>query len=226
VERVRFTTDDGVSLEGELGLPETGAQASAVLCHPHPRQGGSMDHPLLWALRRALLLRGFAALSFNFRGVLGSGGTYAGGRAEVRDVAAAVGRARLEADGPTLVCGWSFGANVALREAVQDPRVAALALVGLPLGEHGLELPGLPSDAELRALRCPVLLLSGQGDQYSQRPDLESVARRMPTAVLRIVPGTDHFFWRREREAAELVGVLAERVLGGPEAPSGPSDRG
>jgi alpha/beta superfamily hydrolase len=153
-------------------------------------------------------------MSFNFRGVLGSGGTYGGGRAEVRDAAAAVERVREEApDAPTLVCGWSFGGNVAFREAVQDPQVAALALVGLPLGEPGLDLPDLPSDAELRAFKRPMLLVSGQGDQYSTRPDLEAVVRRLPHAELEIVPGTDHFFWRKEHTVAELIGGFAERLL-------------
>ena len=213
MEPLRLPTEDGVSLEADLRLPEAEPRGSAVLCHPHPRHGGSKDHPLLWAIRSALVARGFAVLSFNFRGVLGSGGTFGAGRAEVRDVAAAVERARAETEGPTLVCGWSFGAMVALHEAIADPGVAALALVGLPLGDHGLDLPGLPTDVELRGFRRPVLLLSGQGDQFSPRPDLEAVVRRLPAAELVVVPGTDHFFWRREDEAAEAVGAFAERVL-------------
>jgi hypothetical protein len=214
MDLLRFPTEDGVSLEGELRLPEDPPRGSAVLCHPHPRHGGSKDHPLLWAIRSELVTRGFAVLSFDFRGVLGSGGTFGGGRAEVRDVAAAVARVRAEATGPTIVCGWSFGALVALHEAIADRDVAALALVGLPLGDTGLELPDPPPAAELRAFRRPVLLLSGQGDQFSQRPDLEGVARRLPMAELEIVPGTDHFFWRREAQAAAAVAGFAERVLG------------
>ena len=213
MDGLRFSTDDGVSLEGELRLPDDPARGTAVLCHPHPRHGGSMDHPLLWAIRGELVTRGLAVLSFNFRGVLGSAGTFGAGRAEVRDVAAAVARVRAEAEGPTLACGWSFGALVALHEAVGDPDVAALALVGLPLGDAGLQLPDPPSASELRAFRRPVLLLSGEGDQFSQRPDLEGVARRLPRAELQIVPGTDHFFWRRESEAAAAVARFAERVL-------------
>jgi len=214
VESIRFATEDGVSLEGDLRLPEEPVRRSAVLCHPHPRHGGSKDHPLLWAIRNELVARGFAVLSFNFRGVLGSSGTFGGGRPETRDVAAAVARVRVETEGPTLVCGWSFGALVALHEAVEDRAVGALALVGLPLGDTGLEIPNPPTDAELRAFRRPVLLLSGQGDQFSQRPDLESVARRLRSAELTIVPGTDHFFWRREPEAAAAVADFAERALG------------
>jgi alpha/beta superfamily hydrolase len=213
VGTLRFATEDGVSLEGELRMPEGPARGSAVLCHPHPRSGGSKDHPLLWAIRGELVARRFAVLSFNFRGVLGSGGTFGGGRAEVRDVAAAVARVRAEAKGPALVCGWSFGALVALLEATQDPAVAGLALVGLPLGDTGLEVPDPPTDAELRAFRRPVLLLSGQGDQFSQRSDLEGIARRLPNAELVIVPGTDHFFWRREAEAASSISDFAERML-------------
>lgn len=210
---LRFTTEDGVSLEGEIRMPDGRTRGSAVLCHPHPRHGGSMEHPLLWAIRGELVARGLAVLSFDFRGVGGSAGSFGGGRAEVRDVAAAVGKVRAQAEGPTIVCGWSFGALVALIEAIADPLVAGLALVGLPLGDTGLQLPPLPTDAELRAFRRPVLLLSGQGDQFSQRPDLETVARRLSNAELRVVPGTDHFFWRREAEVGAAVADLAERVL-------------
>src|SRR5215218_6298454 len=121
MDPVTFTTADGARLEGELRLPDEPARGSAVLCHPHPRHGGSKDHPLLWAIRNELAAtRGLAVLSFNFRGVMGSAGTYGGGRDELKDAAAAVGEIRASVgDGlPTLVVGWSFGASVALREAI------------------------------------------------------------------------------------------------------------
>ncbi len=212
VDGIRFRTDDGVSLEGDLRAAEGIARGTAVVCHAHPRHGGSKDHPLLWAVRNDLASRGRTVLSFNFRGVLGSGGTYGGGRAEVRDVAAAVARVRSVADGPTLTCGWSFGAAAALREATEDLAVAALALIGMPLDAE-LQVPELPSASELRALRRPVLLISGQGDQFSPRPALEALARKLPEAEVVIVRGTDHFFWRREPEVASLVGAFTDRVL-------------
>lgn len=211
MEPVRFATDDGVSLEGELRRPEGAIRGTAAICHAHPRHGGSKDHPVLWAVRNELAHRGLAVLAFNFRGTMGSGGTFGGGRAEVRDVAAAIGRVREESDGPTLVCGWSFGANVALREALEDARVAALALIGTPL-EHDLDLPPTPSPAELRLFRRPVLLLAGEHDEYAPRDALETLRDRLQNAELAIVPGTDHYLWRREREAAGIVGAFAERV--------------
>jgi len=213
LEPVRFSTDDRVSLEGEVRRPEGESWGSAVVCHALPRMGGSKDHPLLWAIRNALAGAGLTVLAFNFRGVMRSGGTFSGGRGEVEDVRAAVGLVRDLALGPTLVCGWSFGANVALREALEDERVSALALVGLPLGDAAAELPALPAPSELRAFRRPVLLLSGQGDTFSPPPELELLARRLPSAKLDIVPGTDHFLWRRESEAAGRIAAFAERAL-------------
>jgi hypothetical protein len=213
VDEVRFTSEDGVSLEGELRLPTFHGRGSAVLCHADPRQGGSKDHPVLWAIRNELSGRGFAVLSFNFRGVMRSGGSFTAGHGEVRDAAAAITRVREAADGPTLVSGWSFGANVAFREAAQDERVAALALVGLPLGESAVDLPDLPTASELRAFGRPVLLASGQGDTISPRPELETLARRLPRAEVAIVPGTDHFFWHREKELAGRIADFADEVL-------------
>jgi alpha/beta superfamily hydrolase len=214
MEPVRFPTDDGVSLEGELRMPESEARGSAVVCHAHPRHGGTKDHPLLWAVRNELAARGFAVLSFNFRGTMRSGGTHGAGRTEVRDVAAAITRAREAADGPTVVCGWSFGANVALREALDDERVAALALIGLPL-RHDVDLPPTPPAAELRLLRRPVLLLAGEHDAYAPLADLEALRDGIAGAEVAIVPGTDHYLWRHERTAASLVGEFVERAAAG-----------
>jgi hypothetical protein len=213
MQPVRFSTADGVSLEGELRPPEGPPRGSAVICHAHPRHGGTKDHPILWAVRNELARRGLAVLAFNFRGTMGSGGTHGGGRTEVLDVEAALERVRAEAAGPTLVVGWSFGANVALRAALVDDRVAGLALVGLPL-EHDLDIPPTPDPAELCAFRRPVLLVAGEHDPYASPAALERLAAALPSAQTQILPGTDHYLWRREREAAERIGAFAESLLG------------
>ncbi|MEX2204590.1 MAG: alpha/beta family hydrolase [Actinomycetota bacterium] len=214
MEPVRFATEDGVSLEGELRRPQGKTVGSAVLCHAHPRHGGSKDHPILWAVRNELARRGFLVLAFNFRGTMRSAGTYGGGRTEVSDVRAGISRVREETQGPTIVCGWSFGANVAVREAPDDDRVAALALIGLPL-EHDLDIPPMPSASELQTLDRPVLLLSGENDEYSPAGRLAKVQKALPRAELAIVAGTDHYLWRHEKEAATSVGEFAARVVTG-----------
>jgi hypothetical protein len=216
MEPVTFTTDDAARLEGEVRMPEGEPRGTAVLCHPHPRHGGSKDHPLLWAIRNDLAAtRHLTVLAFNFRGVMGSGGTYGGGRDELRDVAAAIRtvRERVAPELPTALIGWSFGANVAVRAAIDDPRVAALALIGLPLVPNDLSLPPLPDATDLRALRRPVLLLAGEHDTFAPAGRVESYAAGFPHATVRIVTGTDHYFWRREREAAAIVGGFVQGVL-------------
>jgi alpha/beta superfamily hydrolase len=213
VESVRFLTEDGVSLEGELRVDAPEPRGSAVICHPHPRHGGSKDHPILWAIRNELARRGLAVLSFNFRGVMGSAGSYAGGHGEVKDARAAIDRVRDAAPGrPTASCGWSFGASVALREALEDDRVAALTLTGIPLRPGDVQLPPLPSPSEVKVLRPAVLFLAGSNDEYCPAQDLRDYAAASGAEVA-ILEGTNHYLWRREREAAALIGDFVDRVL-------------
>lgn len=211
MEPVTFLTEDGVRLEGELRMPDEAPRGSAVICHAHPRHGGSKDHPVLWAVRNELAgKRGLATLGFNFRGTMGSAGTYGGGRDELRDVRAAIGAVRESAEGPTLVFGWSFGASVALREAFEDDRATALALFGLPLRPNDVELPPLPDRTELRLLKRPLLLLAGANDGYCPADELRAYGDEVAEVV--IMDGADHHVSRREREAAAIVGDFADRL--------------
>jgi alpha/beta superfamily hydrolase len=212
MEAMTFLTEDGVRLEGELRMPDDPPRGSAVICHAHPKHGGSKDHPVLWSVRNELAgKRGLASLVFNFRGTMGSAGTYGGGRDELRDVRAAIGSVRERAEGPTLVFGWSFGASVALREAFNDDRVSALALFGAPLRPNDLQLPPMPAAAGLRLLKRPLLLLAGGNDEYCPAAELRGYGEGVAEVV--IVDGTDHYLWRREREAATIVGEFADRVM-------------
>jgi alpha/beta superfamily hydrolase len=210
VESITFPTSDGLTLEGELRRPTTAAVASAIICHPHPLQGGSKDHPILWAIRNDLAHRGFVVLGFNFRGVMGSEGEFGGGVGETTDARAALDRVREEVEGPSVVAGVSFGADVALRLGLEDDRVAGLALIGF-VPEYTTR-PDFPVEERLAAFERPVLFVSGSRDKFSSPEDLRALAFRMPNAEAVILDDADHLFWRREREAAAVVGVFAERV--------------
>lgn len=212
---VRFRTTDGVHLDGDLREAEGRPRGTAVLCHAHPNFGGSKDHPVLWAIRNHLAAaRGLRVLAFNFRGTMGSGGTRGGGVDEVADVDAAIARVREGTDGPTIVVGWSFGANVALRHTVGDDRVGALALVALPLGPGAVsDLPSPPAPDVLSGLAIPVLLVAGSLDRLTSVNELQAVADRIPRGRLLLLPGTGHYFEKREGELAEAIGEFVEPVL-------------
>ena len=209
MEPLRFETSDGLTLEGELRRPTTEPVASAIICHPHPLQGGSKDHPILWAIRNELAHRGFVVLAFNFRGVMGSEGEYGGGVGETLDARAALDRVRGEVEGPSVVTGVSFGADVALRLALEDDRVAALALVGFV--EDYAERPEFPSEDRLSAFERPVLFLSGERDKFSTPEAIRAMALMLPNGEAVILEEADHLFFRREREAAAVVGDFAAR---------------
>jgi alpha/beta superfamily hydrolase len=220
---VRFRTSDGVLLEGDLRHAEGPVRGTAVLCHAHPSFGGSKDHPVLWAIRNHLAARrGLHVLAFNFRGTMGSEGSHGGGIAELADVDAAVARAREEAEGPVVLVGWSFGASVALRHTVRDARIAALALVALPVGPGTVtDLPS-PAPEDLERLAAPVLFVVGSLDRLTSVNDLQAMARRVPRGQLLVLPGTGHYFERREAELAEAIGEFVEPVLSGREPGEGP----
>ena len=215
MEAVTFMTEDGVRLEGELRLPDGTPRATAVVCHPHPKHGGSKDHPILWAMRNELAgVRDIAVLGFNFRGVMGSGGVYGGGHDERKDVLAAIGRIRQEApERPTVLLGWSFGANVALRTALDQTDVEALVMIGIPLRPKDLTLPPLPGPSELLPFHRPALVLCGDNDEYCPVADADTFAQGFPNGRLEVVEGTDHFLWRHEKEAATIVGDFVEAAL-------------
>lgn len=208
-----FRTEDGVTLEGELREPEGAPRGTAVVCHPHPAHGGSKDHPLLWAIRNELAKHGWVVLSFNFRGVMGSEGEHTGGEKETLDVKAAIDRVREEADGSTALVGWSFGANVAIRHAMTDPRVAAVALVGLPIGFDPVPVIELPDDEALRAWGTPVLLVTGDDDAICPVPGVLELSGRIPNADVRVFEDAGHFFRGREREPAEAIAHFLDEVL-------------
>jgi pimeloyl-ACP methyl ester carboxylesterase len=105
----------------------------AVLCHPHPQHGGTMDNKVVQTLARALVQLGYTAVRFNFRGVGGSEGSWDQGRGEVDDALAVVA-AQLRAPGlPLVLGGFSFGGYVASQAAAQRAcrrRAQRLVLVG------------------------------------------------------------------------------------------------
>ena len=196
---------DGPLLEGILHLPDgSGPFPAAVVCHPHPLMGGTMDNTIVVAVCHVLAARGWAALRFNFRGTGRSAGSFDEGRGEMDDVAGAADflYAQAEVDaGRLAVVGYSFGAEVGLRYAARGntPHVGWLAGIAL-VQEHYTD-PFLDADPR------PKLFIAGEHDPWAPPDGLrEYVARLSPPKTLHIIPHTDHFFAGHEAEVATLIG--------------------
>ena len=135
---ISFTTDDGLTLIGEVATPE-GPITSSLLClHPNPAGGGMMDsHIYKKAANRLPAMAGIQVIRFNTRGTSSEAGTSEGvfdnGDAEVADVQAAIDYSfNVHKVQKRWVVGWSFGTDLALRHA-KDPRIAGLILLSPPM---------------------------------------------------------------------------------------------
>ncbi|HYV56890.1 MAG TPA: alpha/beta fold hydrolase [Candidatus Nitrosopolaris sp.] len=188
------------ALEARLADVGPAPCAGAVLCHPHPEYGGSMDNAVVVAVASALAAGGFTTLRFNFGGVGRSEGGFSGGPAEVDDARAAFAALTglLPPGKPLVVVGYSFGAWVALRLAAEAPGLRHVVAVGPPLGFLDWSF--------LDAVPAPITFVAGDRDQFCDRARLARVLTAHAGRIeLRTIGGADHFLLGREDEAATAV---------------------
>jgi|TARA_B110000211_G_scaffold221724_1_gene269678 alpha/beta superfamily hydrolase len=180
----------------EARYSEAGAATgvTAVLCHPHPQFGGTMNDRVLDALESALLSSGISSLRFNFRGVGGSAGRYGDGLGEIDDVAAATNWVRERSVGERIILvGYSFGGAVALSaQNILAPE--CMILVAPALGFFGQEHP--PT--------LPSLVILAENDQFVNTDSAKDWFVDGNTWVEQI-PDTDHFFVRCHDQITKIV---------------------
>ncbi|MFY3743331.1 alpha/beta hydrolase [Anaeromyxobacter sp. Red801] len=211
-----------VDLTGPAGRLEAlleevpGARFAALVCHPHPRFGGTMHNHATYRLARAVRAQGGHTLRFNYRGVGLSAGAYDRGLGEVEDTRAALGwLAARHPDLPLLCCGFSFGSWMTILAGGPDPRVRGLLLAGLALRSADLDLVRDAADA--RAVEQPAAVVQAERDAFGLPDDVRAVLEgsRGPRR-LAVVPGTTHLFTEDlpalQREAEAALGWLLEEA--------------
>lgn len=190
----------------------SGARA-AVVCHPHPLHGGTMDNKVVHTVARTFEEMGLATVRFNFRGVGSSGGTHDNGRGEIDDALAVCDWARSQWRLSELwLAGFSFGALVAARLATRERAtphaVARLTTIAPPVERLGA--------GERIDPGCPWLIVQGDKDDLVNVGGLrEWIAQSGASPHLVVIPGVDHFFHGHLHELktalqAELAGLRQE----------------
>lgn len=186
-------------LEARWAAPEHSVpSACAVICHPHPLYGGTMDNKVVTTLVRTAAARGAATVRFNFRGVGASEGRHDGGVGETSDVLAVIDWAGGRWPGARLwLCGFSFGAYVALAAASRRT-VDRLVTVAPPLRHMNVESLVLP--------QCPWLIVQGSADELVDAAEVQSWARSLSSPPeMMLLPGASHFFHGRLAELGAAV---------------------
>ena len=183
-----------VSVDGPAGaleaiLVDTCSEDSpfAVICHPHPLFGGTMENKVVTTLARACAAAAIPTLRFNFRGVGKSAGTYAEGIGEIADAAAvaAWGEQRWPAR-KLLLAGFSFGGYVALKLS-QQLKPTLLITVAPAIEHFDVSSPA--------ALPAHWLLIQGEADEVvNPNAVIRWAQGRIPAPTLVLLPGVGHFF--------------------------------
>jgi alpha/beta superfamily hydrolase len=175
-----------------IDAPATSAvRGLALICHPHPQHGGTMDNKVVVTLARAFVQCGWRAVRFNFRGVGGSSGAWDEGRGEIDD-ALAVAQALRHGAEPLALAGFSFGGYVASQAAAA---LAADSLVLIAPATQNFTVAPVPRGT---------LVIHAEADEVVPLACTLEWARPQSQPVV-VVPGGGHFFHGQLPLLRELV---------------------
>ena len=175
-------------LECRLDKPEASPRGIALIAHPHPLYGGSMQNKVVQTLARAFVQCGWRAVRFNFRGVGASDGAYDDGRGELLDMVSVIEQTALPGQALALA-GFSFGAYVtshALARTWGTRAIDKVVLVGVAASRF--QVAALPHDAH-----DATLVLHGEQDDTVELLSVMDWARPQSLPVM-VIPGVEHFF--------------------------------
>jgi len=183
-------------IEMAIDSPEGAARGVAVLCHPHPVHGGTMDNKVIQTLARAFVQLGYRAVRFNFRGVGRSQGQWDHGVGEVDDALAVVAACR-DAAAPLVLGGFSFGGYVAAQAAERLAAANAPAQRLLLIGPatSTFPVPGVAPDS---------LVIHGEVDDVVPLRATLDWARPQGLPVV-VLPGVGHYFHGQLTRLRDLV---------------------
>jgi uncharacterized protein len=185
MEHLFFKANDGTDLEGIINRKGAFSPA-AVITHPHPLYGGTMNNYVLDTVESAFSEKGYTTLRFNFRGVGRSSGSYGDGMGEVEDVLGALALVKEGGAEKTVLVGYSFGSWVNAH-VPEEMQASGMAMISPPLAM--MDFKGVGTLPSLK------LIVTGALDKIAPPSMIEKAISTWNTgAALRVIEKTDHFF--------------------------------
>lgn len=191
-------------LEGRYQPGNKPRSPVAILLHPHPQGGGTMNNAIVQAMYQSFVRRGFATLRFNFRGVGRSQGTFDQGVGELSDAASALDwLQQFNPEAPvTWVSGFSFGAWIGMQLLMRRPEIKGFISVAPPANMYDFGfLAPCPSSG---------LIVQGLADEVVAHGAVQKLVDKLKTQkhitiTYETVPGANHFF---ANEMTDLMSVI------------------
>jgi hypothetical protein len=201
---VIFNGGDG-RLEGRYHHAKTPGAPIALVLHPDPRHGGTMNNKVVYTMYQCFVQRGFSVLRFNFRGVGRSQGSFDRGEGELADAAAALDwlQQHNPNSGQSWVTGFSFGAWIGMQLLMRRPEIASFISVSPPANMYDFSF----------LAPCPVsgLVVQGDADEIVPEASVQKLVTKLSTqrdivVDYRKVPGSGHFFVDHMEQLSTTLG--------------------
>jgi alpha/beta superfamily hydrolase len=191
-------------LEGRYHQSKGATPPIALMLHPHPQHGGTMNNRVTYQLFHIFVNRGFSVLRFNFRGVGRSQGRYDDGQGELSDAAAALDW--LQANNPDApqcwVGGYSFGAWIGMQLLMRRPEITGFISVSPPANFYDFAF----------LAPCPTsgLIVQGDQDEIATEPAVAALANRLAhqrhiQVDYKVIRGATHFFHDKMEEMSKAI---------------------
>ncbi len=197
-------------LEGRYQHSKKANGPIALVLHPHPLHGGTMNNKVTYALYQTFVKRGFSVLRFNFRGVGRSQGQFDSGIGEMSDAAAALDW--MQTHTPNIstcwIGGFSFGAWIAMQLMMRRPEIGRFISISPPAEDCDFTfLAPCPSSGQI---------IHGEKDEVVPKDSVDKLAAKISsqkniTIDYDVIPGADHFFSKDMDTLNSLVGNYLDK---------------
>ncbi|WP_119462343.1 alpha/beta hydrolase [Rhodospirillaceae bacterium SYSU D60014] len=204
-------------LEGRYQHGRRPDSPTALMLHPHPQHGGTMNNKVIYSIYHAFARRGFSVLRFNFRGVGRSQGRFDRGEGELSDAASALDWLQIYNPNASTcwIAGFSFGAWIGMQLLMRRPEISGFISVAPPANLYDFSfLAPCPSSG---------LVLQGDADEVVPHESVAKLIHKLSNQRdiyidYRRIPGANHFFHDHLDELTTELEDYLEKVLEPPSA--------